>query len=238
VELTFRSPAGLSSLFRTPVVDVGAPSVNADLEVSLPDDRWVLAVGGPRLGPAVLVWSLALVLVLVGALLGRSPLTPLRPRHWVLLGLGFAPLSVPAAAVVAGLLFALGWRGNRFVTRRGWVHDLVQVALVIWTLVAIGVLFDVVKDGLLSAPDMQIEGNGSYRTSLRWAIDRAGGPLPGAWVVSVPLLAYHGAMLLWALWLASSLIKWTRWAWAAFSEGGLWRPLRGPRPAPPGPPPA
>jgi hypothetical protein len=72
---------------------------------------------------------------------------------------------------------------------------------------------------------MQIEGNGSSTTALRWFADRADGPVPAAWVVSAPLLGYHIAMLLWALWLASALIRWARWAWACLSERGLWRPL-------------
>jgi hypothetical protein len=30
-------------------------------------------------------------------------------------------------------------------------------------------------------------------------------------------------MLLWALWLAAKLVRWTGWAWRSFSEGGLWQ---------------
>ena len=30
-------------------------------------------------------------------------------------------------------------------------------------------------------------------------------------------------MLVWALWLAASLVRWTGWAWRAFGEGGLWQ---------------
>jgi len=39
----------------------------------------------------------------------------------------------------------------------------------------------------------------------------------------LPLMAYRVAMLLWALWLASALLKWLSWGWTCFSEGGLWR---------------
>ena len=49
-------------------------------------------------------------------------------------------------------------------------------------------------------------------------------------MLSVPLLAYRLLMLLWALWLASAVLNWLRWAWACFSEGGLWP---APRPAAP-----
>jgi hypothetical protein len=32
-------------------------------------------------------------------------------------------------------------------------------------------------------------------------------------------------MLLWALWLAASLIRWLRWAWSQFSGGGYFRKM-------------
>ena len=37
------------------------------------------------------------------------------------------------------------------------------------------------------------------------------------------MLAYRGAMLAWALWLAVSLLRWLRWGWLSFSEGGFWK---------------
>jgi hypothetical protein len=30
-------------------------------------------------------------------------------------------------------------------------------------------------------------------------------------------------MLAWALWLAAALIRWLKWAWTQFSEGGCWK---------------
>jgi hypothetical protein len=244
ITLGLRIPDQLGLLYRTPAVDLGAPSVNADVQVDLSTDRWVLLVGGPRLGPAVLVWGLLAVLVLVALFLGRSRLTPLSSRQWILLGLGFAPLSIWAAAVMVGYLFALGWRRDHFRAARPWLHNLVQLLLAFWTAVALGVLFTAVEQGLLARPDMDIVGNGSSAHELRWYADRAAGPLPRAWVISLPMFAYHLAMLGWALWLAASLLRWSRWAWSCFTEGGLWRPMTGPRsragqsppPPPAGPP--
>ncbi len=234
--LGFRSPAALGFFYRTPTVDLGVPSVNADLRVSLAADRWVLLLGGPRLGPAVLVWSVLIVIVAAGLLLGRTTLTPLRARHFILLGLGFVPLSVTAAALVVGYLLALGWRRDRLRIRQAWLHDLTLIVLALWTLVAMGVLFVAVQRGLLASPDMAITGNGSYATELRWYSDRVPGALPVGWVLSLPLMVYHLAMLAWALWLAAALIRWSRWVWSCFAEGGLWRPLRRPPPpAAPGP---
>ena len=70
---------------------------------------------------------------------------------------------------------------------------------------------------------MQVTGNGSHSGELRWFQDRSAANLPQPWVLSVPLLAYRVLMLLWALWLAFSLISWLRMGWENFGVGGLWR---------------
>jgi hypothetical protein len=236
--LVLRTQPGLRLFYRTPTIDLGVPSVNDNLQVDLTADRWVVLVGGPRLGPAVLAWSALLVILLAGLLLGRSSLTPLRGRHWVLLGLGFVPLSMGAAAVVAGYFLALGWRRDRVRIERAWLHNLVLIGLAAWTVAAVVVLFMAVKQGLLASPDMGIAGNDSHDGQLRWYSDHAAGWLSTGWVVSLPLIAYHLVMLAWAFWLASAMIRWSRWVWSCFSETGRWRPMRRPRPAPsPEPPP-
>jgi hypothetical protein len=50
-------------------------------------------------------------------------------------------------------------------------------------------------------------------------------------LISLPLLAWRGVTLAWALWLAWSVIAWLRWGWQAFNAGGLWRKKE----KPPGP---
>jgi hypothetical protein len=85
---------------------------------------------------------------------------------------------------------------------------------------------------------MQVAGNGSTDTLLRWYADRVSGDAPAAGVLSLPLWLYRVLMLLWALWLAASLVRAAGPAWRAFSEGGLWRPIlfRSRKPQPPVPP--
>ena len=238
VEVVWREASGFTLMYRGSQVDLRAPSVNGAVRFKVPRDRWLLFVGGPRLGPAVLFWSMFIVLVVVGAALGRSPWTPLRGRHWVLLGIGLAPISIPAAAVVAGFLLVLGWRQARPAQARAWVYDAGQIGLATWTVTAATVLAVSVGRGLLGRPDMMIAGNGSWAEALSWFSDRLDGPLPQPWVVSVPLLAYRLVMLAWSLWLALAVIRWARWTWTCFSERGLWRPLfqRAPKEAPPAEP--
>jgi hypothetical protein len=239
-ELSWREPRGIGLRYQAAAVDLGAPSVNAEVLIRPGADRWILGVGGPRLGPAVLFWSLVLVLVLVTLLLGRVRLTPLGTREWLFLGLGLSQVPLVAAAAVAGWLLALGWR-NEHPQQPGWLRfNLRQLALALWSLVALGILVAAIHEGLLGRPDMQIAGPGSSHYELRWFQDRiaAAATLPEPWVVSVPVLVYRLAMLAWALWMARSLLAWLRWGWTAFSRGGWWK--RKPRPvliASAGPPP-
>lgn len=239
IQLAWREPRGISFFFRSPEVDLNTGSVNADLVVRPPSSRWILLLGGPRLGPAVLFWSLLVVILLAAGLLGRVKITPLATRDWALLGIGLSQVPLVAAAAVAGWLLVLGLRRERAeVIRRPFLFDLLQIVLVVWTLVALGILFWSVQAGLLGTPDMQIAGNGSWAEELHWYADRAGELLPRAWIVSVPLLLYRLAMLAWALWLALALLRWLRWGWESLSTGGGWRPLRRKKvELPPEPPP-
>jgi hypothetical protein len=222
VQVDWRQQGGASVLLRAPEVALGAPSVNAHVLVAMPAGRWVLLAGGRGMGPAVLFWSLLAVFLIVSIGLAKTGLSPLSWRSWLLLSLGFTQLSTPLAAVVAGWFLAVGLRGRTPPQGRR-EFNLAQVFLAFYAVVAAVLLFIAIKQGLLGSPEMQIAGNGSSAALLRWYLDRSGEATPRPWVLSVPLGAYRGAMLLWALWLANSLIDWSRWAWGCFSTGGLWR---------------
>ena len=192
---------------------------------------------GPRVGPAILFWSLLVVLMVVAAALGKNRWTPLRAWHWALLFVGLSQVNVVAGMFFVGWLIALGYRArDEQVLPAGW-FNLRQFVLVVWTLVALIILCVSLIQGLLGAPEMQVPGNNSSPTLLRWFTDRTGSALPEVSAVSVPLLVYRGAMLGWALWIVLSLLSWLRWGWGAFTKGGGWKqrppkPPRGPH-APP-----
>jgi hypothetical protein len=234
ITLVWRETPGIEAFFVTPSVDVGAPSVNATTSVAVPGGRWILWVGGPRVGPAVLFWGLMLVLLFVSMALGKSTWTPMRAWQWFLLTIGLSQVSVIAGAVFVGWLFAIGWRGRHASDASGSVFNMRQMLLAAWTFAALVILVVSLYQGLLGAPEMQLAGNGSTADSLRWFTDRSGATLPRAHFVSVPLMVYRAAMLGWALWVALALLGWLRWGWAQFSSGGVWKksPPR-PRPAPP-----
>jgi hypothetical protein len=220
--IRWQTTAPLGLKYTSPAVDLGQRAVNLSVEVDLPGDRWVLFAGGPRSGPAVLFWSMLVVILATSLVLGRSTLTPLRWWHWLGLALGLSQTWLPLSLVLVGWFFALGLRG-RSPPASPWAFKLVQLALLGWTLVSAAVLVASIQHGLLGLPNMQIEGNGSHSGLLRWFVDRADGVFPTAWVVSVPLMVYRALMLLWALWLARSLLRWVRWGWSCYSTGGYWR---------------
>jgi hypothetical protein len=225
-ELVWRSPVPISTRYETPAVTPGGPSVNAEIEVAVPADRWVLLVGGPRMGPAVLFWSLLLVAALLAWGLGRLPLTPLGWGSWFLLFVGLTQIPVGLSLIVVGWLVALGWRRENANAASDAAFDMLQLVLVGWTGVALLVLVWAIRQGLLGLPDMQVSGNGSSGLLLRWYQDRSADALPSAWMISVPLFLYRLAMLAWALWLARALVAWLRWGWECFSHDGIWRPVR------------
>jgi hypothetical protein len=224
---------------RAPNVGLPVPAVNVETILHLPENRWLLFTRGPSWGPAVLFWGYLVFALVVAFVLGVFTDTPLGVGAWLLLALGLTQTSAFGGLIVAGLFLALAWRA-RHNTSSALAHDAIQILLVLWTVIALAVLYDVVRQGLLFRPDMQVAGAESSNTVLRWYADRVENATPAAAVVSLPLWVYRTLMLAWALWLAAGLVRWAGWSWRSLNEGGLWRPIaRRPRKptAPPPPPP-
>ena len=218
-----------------PLVTIGAEAVNADVVFHMPKSRWLLWAAGARLGPAVLFWTYLFVVVLAALALGRITWTPLGCRQWFLLGLGLTQVHPIMAILIVGWLLALGLRKKRPPLANALCFNMTQMILVFWTVVALVCLYLSVHAGLLGIPEMQISGNGSSNFWLHWTYDRIGSTMPQPWVLSLPLFVFRILMLFWALWLAYSLLKWLRWGWNCFSEGGLCKKisLRRQKPSPP-----
>jgi hypothetical protein len=223
INLAWRHSSGLTWLLKTPLASLGLESVNTDIEVSIPRDRWVLYAGGPKLGPAVLFWGVLIVIVLISIGLGRTRITPLKTHHWLLLGIGLSQVPVWSAMVVVGWLFALAYRSKIKEDIDNSTFNTYQFVLTILTLSSLLVLILAIESGLLGLPDMQIAGNGSNAYHLRWYQDQSLDALPQAWVISVPLFVYRLLMLFWSLWLAMAMLSWMRWGWKCFTTHGMWR---------------
>jgi len=213
-----------SSLWTTaPGVNIGKDAVNADVIFQMPRNRWILMTTGPRLGPAVLFWSYFAVIILAAFGLGKVTWTPIKTRQWLLLGLGLTQVHPLVAIMIVGWLLALGLRQKHSFSKGWFSFNATQIILVAWTVAALVGLYVSIQKGLLGIPSMQIAGNGSSDFWLHWTQDRIEGTMPQPHVLSLPLFVFRILMLLWALWLAHSLLKWLRWGWQCFSEGGLWK---------------
>jgi hypothetical protein len=120
-------------------------------------------------------------------------------------------------------LVALTQRAKLSQVLPAWSFNTMQVGLIALTFFALASLIGAVANGLLGYPDMQIAGYGSNAYQLNWYQDRTSTQLPEPVILSVPLWVYRLLMLLWALWLAITVLSWLRWGWQAFSTGGLWQ---------------
>jgi hypothetical protein len=231
VQVRWQEPGGLDMREQAPRVDLGARAANAIVSFTLPSDRWLLWAGGPSWGPAVLFWGYLLFVALLALGLGRVPGSPLGSRAWLLLALGLTQLELAGLVVIVGWFFALAAR-TRWSIKSALLHNVLQLGLMFWTLAAGGLLYSAVESGLLMQPDMQVEGALSDGSTLRWIVDNVSGPLPQPTLISVSVWWWKVAMLLWALWLAASLLRWLPWAWRSFSTGERWRTWPPPRKPP------
>jgi hypothetical protein len=223
VAITWNQSTASQFLVRGPRVYVGDQAVNAHVLFFMPLNRWILWVGGPQLGPAVLIWSYLVVIILFAFALGRIPWSPLSSGQWLLLVLGLTQVHPVVGIIVVGWLLALKYRGIQRMPANRVNFNLIQAGLVILTVVALICLYSAIEKGLLAIPNMQIAGNGSTNAQLTWTLDRITGVMPQPWVIFLPLFVYRGFMLLWALWLAQALLKWLRQGWQYFCAGGIWK---------------
>ena len=224
VVVRWREPHGMRFYQRAPTVGLPVPAVNVETILRLPENRWLLFTRGPAWGPAVLFWGYLIFALVVAFGVGVFTDTPLGVGAWLLLALGLTQTSALGGLIVTGLFLVLAWRA-RHTASSPLAHNAIQVVLVVWVVVAMAVLYDVVQQGLLFRPDMQVAGAESNNGVLRWYADRVENATPAAAVISLPLWVYRTLMLGWALWLAASLVRWSGWSWRALNEGGLWRPL-------------
>ncbi|WNO11035.1 hypothetical protein [Teredinibacter sp. KSP-S5-2] len=222
VQLRWQASEGISTLVTTPLLHLEQHIHNATLKIQLPRDRWPLLVGGPAMGPAVLLWGVLFVVIAVAVGLGRVQGMPLKTYEWVLLGIGMGTANVYAPLIVVVWLLLLTKRGGITHLPEAGYYKLMQIGLFGLSALALIALLGTVPHGLLSSPNMHIVGNDSTAYALQWYQDVALDQLPTAWVFSLPMWAYRLAMLLWSLWLAFALMKWIKWAWTQLSYQGIW----------------
>jgi len=144
----------------TPSVDLRLPAATAVTRLELPEGRWLLAVFADTfLGPAVLYWGFLAVVAAMGLGLSFAPESLLTRWQWLLYALGLSQATPWGAVLAAAWLVALGWR-RRHWPQGAFAFDAAQVGLVLLCLAGFGALYDVLGQGLLGLPRMQVAGPG------------------------------------------------------------------------------
>jgi len=218
----WKQDTSVGLLTRTPGFTLENGSSNQNINLELSGNRWVLWLGGPQVGPSVLLWGMLLVVGLMAYCLGHTKLTPLKSYEWVLLSLGICTLSLWSFVIVTLWLLALSQRGRLQQVSKQWHFKLLQLGLFAFSVIALMTLVTTLPNGLLGSPEMHIIGRNTYGNSFYWYQDYSEAAYPVAWVISLPLWTYKFIILLWSLWLAASLMKWLRWGWQQLSYQGIW----------------
>ena len=223
----WQEDGGIRNLFQARSVSLGRPAANAQVTINMPRERWLIALGGPNWGPAILFWGFLLTILLSGLILGHIGLSPLKSRQWMLLSLGLTQVPVPVMIIIVSWFFVFAWR-EKHALKNHILYNIAQVLCAIWTVIALGCLVGAIYTGLAIKPDMQVSGFGSTNDTLNWYVDRVPDLFPTPWILSVPMIVWKIIMLIWALWLAASVVKWAPWAWRAFAASAVWKRASGP----------
>jgi hypothetical protein len=221
ISVHFQSASALKVVTASEKVDVGAQGVNFSTVIDVPDGRWILWTGGPKQGPALLFWGYLVLILLLAILLPKVPGCPIGTSSWLLLGLGLTQVPVFIAVFIGGWFFAVASR-KQWTNLKRFRRNFLQLGLTGYSIGFVFAILGAVYAGLVSSPDMSIQGAGSYQNHLAWYSDRSDGSFPASWVVSVSPWFFRAFMLLWSLWLASASLKWLRWAWGELQEDGFW----------------
>ncbi|MBA6411606.1 hypothetical protein H2508_00540 [Parahaliea sp. F7430] len=229
IVLSFEQDGAAGWLSSTPSLTLPSGASNITLSYNLPRDRWPLYLSGPDIGPAIMYWGVFCVIMLAAIVLSmldrrlRTEL-PVSLLGWLLLGIGLSTVNGYGVLVLAVFFFALGFRQR--VEPELMDHlkfNFMQVILALVALLSLLTLISAIPLGLLSSPQMLITGNDSWSHLYYFFQDRApADSFPTATVVSLDIMVYRVAMLIWSLWLASRLLAWVAWGWKAFGRNGLW----------------
>ena len=239
LSVTWTNPQLLESSSIAGSIVLPVESSNITTEINVPEDRWTLWTFGPTIGPAVRFWGLLLGSFIAAAVLAQLRLSPLKSVAWFLMLVGLTQVSLLSAMVVIVWFFLLSWRGTMTWEGRPFLRNLFQLFLIGLTISFFLVIIALLNVGLLGSPRMFIIGNYSNSGMLQWTDPRCGLQLPQPGCITVSIWWYRLLMLLWALWLASSMVRWLPWAWKQFSHGTVFLPIkwRGPKKGFTSPPP-
>lgn len=226
IKVEWRMSGNPDGWTRADLITLPVESANVTTVIRPSRDRWLILTDGPLRGPAVRFWAILAFTLVVAVVLSRVPNSPMGIVGWILLSLGLTQISVFASLLVIAWLFIVHW--PKTAPWKEWnalFYNITQVGLIIFTVIILSIFIRIASEGLLGDPEMYVAGNGSSSTYLQWFSARSPGelPLPGYWSISI--WWFRLAMLLWALWLAYSLVGWLRNGWKNSAKRGHFRSL-------------
>jgi hypothetical protein len=210
VDMTWQTTNSQSIFMHTPKLEWGSPTYNVNLGINMPDDRWILALGGQGYGPALLYWIWAVGAIILAVVLGKMSNTPLKTWQWLILLLGLSILTPFLGLWVIVALVSCSLYTKFIVSVPKKLHRLVQVLLGILMLAALIILIYAMIHGLRDMPDMHLLPsvlNTGLHADYVWFQDISMETWPRAWIISAPLWVYRGLMLLWSLWIVITAIQ-------------------------------
>lgn len=223
IKVSWEELGGLAMRYKTAPVSIGASSVNQTTTIQYPGDRWIVWLSGQGFRPYVLFWAKLVFLLMVSYLLAKFKLAPIRTYEWLLLTLGLSQISAPLFFWIIAFFIVMALKRDVLRIASRVQYNVVQVLLAFMAIVSAEGIYAALKKGLLGQPLMIVTGNGSYSTKFNFYLDRVDELLPQPMVYSFPIFVYRLVMLLWALWLAMALLKWSKWLWQGYISEGLWK---------------
>ncbi|VAW45462.1 hypothetical protein MNBD_GAMMA02-615 [hydrothermal vent metagenome] len=212
----------LSSLHRTPQINLNSQFSNLSQTIRVPGNRWLLWGGSAGVGPAFLYWGELLVFAVLAFFLARVRYSPLKFWQWLALGCAFGTFSWLAFSVVAGWLFFVGWKQSFTGFESRAKSILLQWFSLFFTVTTIGVLIATVAYGLLSYPDMGVAGQNASASKLYWYLDSGFDLLPNITLLSVHLWWYKLLILLWSIWVSFAVLSWLKKLFMSLNKEDWW----------------
>jgi hypothetical protein len=225
IQITMRSNIEDLWVFSPPIINLNAPSSNITTKVNVSNQRWILWAKGPLLGPAILYWGELLAFFFIALLVACVKFSPLSTVQWLILGLGLSLNNWGVLVLIALWFSSITASQYRPKEIQRSLFNLSQLFLYAFSAVAIISLIAVVPISLLSSPSMGIEGYQSYGNTLTWFADKADGQLPTVTILSISVWFYKAIMLVWVIWLSTSILSWIKWAWKIIGIQGYWQSL-------------
>jgi hypothetical protein len=223
IAVEFSTKKGVTLKTQMAKIEFSKSATNIFLNLKVPYNRWILFTNGPLMGPAVRFWGLFILMLISAFILGSLKNSPLTKGEWLLLTVGLSQIPIFLSLIVIIWLFWLKWRGEFDISKMpNLAFNLQQLALVGITVITLFIFLAIVYEGLTGRPEMYIVGNNSTIGNLQWYKGEINKILPQPYFISVSIWVYRFIMLLWALWLSNSLIKWLKWGFKQFGKDKYW----------------